>query len=576
MLNEREKIFNKIKEHYYFEIEKSIESGNLVKKKEGKQLVYKTSRHIWTPSSCEQIEGRVDGRGKNALKLAENLANKVMNILYPNEKATIPSQITFGEVANEWLKKEMPLRQNKQKKKVISGATQNDYIYYGKRLSESNFWDKPINLITLEDINNYMLENWNGKTQTPYKYIKTIIVKTFSLAKHNGYINSIPFSNEKWDEYSRIKEPSFTDFKEKNIIPKDLLPIVSKASAHMLGGLMIPMLLYTGIRPSELIRLEWIDFDAKNNLIKIHKDRTKTKSGERKIPIPKWLTDELQKEQIKAKKYEKDNNSKCKNIFHVKFDYSKSFDSNSLRAFWRELLNEVDKMLGAIVYRGQIICSNFDYSNTNIIDSPYELRTHNVCKSIKNKENFDKYYPDIAKEFISKEIPYFSPDSTRHTFKSFGSVEMSDAVMRNLFGHTTGTADDTYEHIQIEDLRKQIDTLHSKYINLIEKPYFEEKQKMEEFITIFFNTYCNKNAYDLKKVKIEHFSVKAIYFKYKDFKYKLRINSITECENEIRISSVLFDDYNDYRKTSVFKSIIFLPKSKANDYKNFSIKEYKI
>lgn len=277
----------------------------------------------------------------------------------------------------------------------------------------------------------------------------------------------------------------------------------------------------------------------------------------------------------KAKKYEKENNVKCKNVFHVKYDYSRSYDDNSLRLFWRRFLNEIDIILGAIVYRGQIIHSNFDYSNTNLTYSPFELKTHNICKSLKNKELFDKYHSNIAESFESKNIPYFSPDSTRHTFKSFGSVEMSDAVIRNLFGHTTGTADDNYEHIQIEDLKKQIKMLHNKYIDLIEKPYLEEKQKMEEFITIYFQTFCKENDFDYEKTKIDHLGVEAVYFKYKNDNFKLRINNITVCDEEIRFSSVLFNSYNDFKKASILKSVILIPKLELQNYENFASKDYK-
>ena len=81
MLGEKNIVFNKIRDHYYVDIENSINKGKLNKKLVGKQLVYQTSKSIWTPGDEWDYEGRIDTRGKNSLELSENLARKVMNII---------------------------------------------------------------------------------------------------------------------------------------------------------------------------------------------------------------------------------------------------------------------------------------------------------------------------------------------------------------------------------------------------------------------------------------------------------------------------------------------------------------
>ena len=554
MLIEKERVKKQIYEHYNYEIENSILNGKLKKKKCGKKEVYKTSKAIWTPYGYPDFIGRVDGYGDSISKLVENITDKVINMLFNDKEKSVKEKknITFAEVCQTWIDDYMPKRKNQSTKKLISKKTQQDYTIYSKKLIDSEHGKMVISKIKLDDINNYIYSNLNGFTKTPFKYTKTIISKTFSLAKKEGYISEIPFSDLKFDEFNSIAEPELKKEKQKNILRIEDFEYFAKASARLTGGIMVPVFLYTGMRPSELIRLQWQDVDFENSCINIARERTKTNSGERFIPIPEWINNELKEEYQNAINYENKNECKCLTVFHVKADYSKPYDENSLRAFWFDLLDEVDLAAGAIIYRNQIIYSNFDYSNSNIISENDSLTTYHIIKSSKNKKRFDELYPQVASNFKSKMIPYVVPDSMRHTFKSYGSANLPDAHMRKVFGHTTQSADDNYEHIVKEELKKSMEILQEKFDNLFGKIYNSEKSKCNNYFNGFFEIFKNENK-EFKNAMLKIISKKALYFICNGREYTIRINQIKEFDNKTTISTTLFAGFDTFRKSSIGK-----------------------
>ena len=163
--------------------------------------------------------------------------------------------------------------------------------------------------------------------------------------------------------------------KRRSITESERKLILTTAKTHY-AGLAMKMLLYTGIRPAELMALIGKDIDFQNSRVIINKalesgkdeiKDPKTEAGFREVPIPTILLKELEyiRNNPFAPVFTQPNNSKR---------YSKS----SFRVAWLSFLREMDINNGAVVEDGEIKISSFppDYDLV-----PYCLR-HTYCTDL--------------------------------------------------------------------------------------------------------------------------------------------------------------------------------------------------
>lgn len=165
-----------------------------------------------------------------------------------------------------------PLRVDK-----LAKSTQSNYEYSFKRCEA--FHDKRVDTITYRDLqknmNDYMAE---GKTAGSLKLHKTFLTMIFNEAIKQGYITLNPAS--------LVTYKATKDKTKKEALPLELIRRIYDSDCQTRDALII--LIFTGIRINELLRLKHIEKDY-------FVVSSKTEAGNRYIPIHPQVQELLQK-----------------------------------------------------------------------------------------------------------------------------------------------------------------------------------------------------------------------------------------------------------------------------------------
>lgn len=122
-----------------------------------------------------------------------------------------------------------------------------------------------------------ILTQYKGYSRSYQKKILNIMSGIFDEARRNDMILKNPCADIDLPQSKQAtKRRSITDTEREHIL---------RVSEHHYGGLFVLVMLYCGLRPSEVKRLQWKD--VKNG--KIHIDKSKTEAGKRIVPIPEML-----------------------------------------------------------------------------------------------------------------------------------------------------------------------------------------------------------------------------------------------------------------------------------------------
>ena len=119
-----------------------------------------------------------------------------------------------------------------------------------------------------------------------------------------------------------IKRRSITDYEREHIL---------KVCENHRANLLIKIMLYCGLRPSEVARLQWKDVDLKEKTIKIT-GKTKTLAGNRTIPIPQILASEL----VKGEPFD----FVCKNVS------GNQLTKTNIKTMWKSFTRELNISMG--------------------------------------------------------------------------------------------------------------------------------------------------------------------------------------------------------------------------------------
>ena len=122
-----------------------------------------------------------------------------------------------------------------------------------------------------------ILTHYKGYSRSYQKKILNVLNGMFDEARRNDMITKNPCVDI---DLPQAKPPT----KRRSITDTEREHILSVAEYHH-GGLFVKIMLYCGLRPSEVARLQWKDF--KNG--KLHITKSKTRAGIRAVPVPEVL-----------------------------------------------------------------------------------------------------------------------------------------------------------------------------------------------------------------------------------------------------------------------------------------------
>lgn len=201
-----------------------------------------------------------------------------------------PTQYTVKSYLTEWLTNKQP---------TIKASTYNDYKKIINNLIIQQFGAKLLHTLSRNDIRTWVacLECSNKRISNILSPLRTALQD----AQHDDLIKTNPLLN--WT-YKRNEAPQTKQHVDP-LTKEEQELIIATATGSVRNQIIT--FLWTGMRTSELIALEWKDVDFKRGKIRINKamtnaakvdETTKTKTGTREIdmlpPVERALTDQKQ------------------------------------------------------------------------------------------------------------------------------------------------------------------------------------------------------------------------------------------------------------------------------------------
>ncbi len=190
-----------------------------------------------------------------------------------------------------------------------------------------------------------IFKNTEDKSNSFNAKLYDILKQIFKTAQANRLIEYDPMMTveKPWSEDGTEARRSITDYERK---------ITLKVAEQHRGGLFILIMLYCGLRPQEIVPLQWCDIDFEHKRIRVYKALksdgtikpvTKTASGKRDVPIPNVFLHRLQEE--KKSPFE----LVCTNTLGERLTKSSYAD------LWKSFKREMQINAGCKVFRNQLV-----------------------------------------------------------------------------------------------------------------------------------------------------------------------------------------------------------------------------
>ncbi|MBR2042504.1 MAG: site-specific integrase [Oscillospiraceae bacterium] len=312
--------------------------------------------------------------------------------------------ITVLQLVERYISQKIGVRHN----------TQTGYKTVVNLLKKEKFGQMRIDKVKISDAKLWLikLQNEDGKGYSTIHNYRGVLRPAFQMAVDDDYIRKNPFD---FQLSTVVVNDSVT---RESITPKEeraFLDFVKndKHFSKYYEGIYI--LFKTGLRISEFVGLTVKDVDLKEKTININHqlqrghdgkyyiEKTKTSAGTREIPIENDVCDCFEKI--------------IKNRKQIK----------------------TEPMIDG--YTGFLY---FDKNGNPMVAMHWEKYFQHIC------EKYNKIYKE--------EMPKVTPHVCRHTYCSnMANSGMNPKHLQELMGHSNiGVTMDTYTHLQLEDLRKEV------------------------------------------------------------------------------------------------------------------------
>lgn len=238
----------------------------------------------------------------------------------------------------------------------------------------NRFFTPSIGHMSLDTINlshiQRCLNDMEGYSDSYIHRAKVYITECFRKAEDLDIVRKSPCRG--------LESPKAKEKEDRRTLTDKETEYLLKAAKKHPWGAMFTLILACGLRPGEVMALEWQDINTKENTINIRQairsntkelKSTKTKSGKRIVPIPLWWINE----------YLPLINKNSSN-FVFSNGVGKPIGAQKFAQYWRSLIREMDIIAGAKTYRNKIV----EHALSQDI-VPYCLR-HTYCTKLIEKQ----------------------------------------------------------------------------------------------------------------------------------------------------------------------------------------------
>lgn len=198
--------------------------------------------------------------------------------------------VKFGEYARRWF--------DLYKRPKHKPTTLKTYETLFSKHILPYFEDKPLSGITIDDIQSFIKERAN-MAWSSVRQMKVLLHEVFKAAIEDGYMQKDPTTSDRLILPKKVKE-------RKALSTEDYLEIMqSMGKLRTEDATLLALLMFTGMRRSEVLGLRWEDIDCEAGYIHVEQGVTftsnqpingtpKSKAGLRPIPISMHLKPYLQ------------------------------------------------------------------------------------------------------------------------------------------------------------------------------------------------------------------------------------------------------------------------------------------
>ena len=173
-------------------------------------------------------------------------------------------RLTFSNVYTQWINSNMQFSESSK------------YSYNAAYKALSNLHEFYFDAIKASDIETAIaVANKNYPT---IKNIKILLNQLYNYAIGNDIVDKDYSKHVKYDKYKRAYHK-----KNKRIYKEEEIKVIWDNNTELISKILL-ILLYTGLRISELLELKTSDVDLDNRFISI--TTSKTENGKRMVPIP--------------------------------------------------------------------------------------------------------------------------------------------------------------------------------------------------------------------------------------------------------------------------------------------------
>lgn len=338
---------------------------------------------------------------------SKNLEELKLNIIPELIKALT------GNKEIEYFKKDIKFIEFSNKFFEVYKSTVREHVYKRNLLHYNNhiysyFKDYLINEIKpliLEDWQNKLLLNYKASSVTKYR---SILYSILEKAFINDVIKFNPMSKVKSPLTIKSKFKKLNDVEDEEIYPfnkDEIINILNSATGNLYYFIVI--MLYTGMRPGEIISLTWNDIDFDKKRIAVDKTTVNGKVGNVKTQSSVRYVDIIPILEYELKNLYKDSPN---NEYLLLSSHNKPFYSHDIIAKrFKELLLNISIKERKLYNLRHTFASTMITQGQNILWVSRMLGHKDVSITLKVYARFIKENDEERLDKLSKIVPFFVP-----------------------------------------------------------------------------------------------------------------------------------------------------------------------
>ena len=235
--------------------------------------------------------------------------------------------------AQEWL--------DTYKGSGVSTETYNSYVYCLKSNVYPHIGKMPLKSVKPIHLQKILL-NLAGYSADHISKVHYTIKQIFKTAFDNNLLSV--------DPSAKLSPPKGTNGTRRALTENERAHILRLCQTHR-AGLWIELMLFCGLRPAEAGALQWRHIDFKKETLRIEQSlkrsggvgSTKTSAGNRTVPIPKPLLNDLLAKRGDPFEYVITNT------------YGNRVTSTSMQRMWQSFKNDLNIEMGCLVVNGKAL-----------------------------------------------------------------------------------------------------------------------------------------------------------------------------------------------------------------------------